>query len=515
MDTSDVHADLLERRRLWANLEAAPESYEANRDFGLFCLQRRNFVLLGEGPLLKALQVGGMRDPGEARALLQGLGQISALKGRHEMAERFFGLASDLMPAHPQYHFDLGDSRYYRGDLDGASTHYRRGLTLLDVNWRVTRHFFGETEGKRLLFPSSIVCRAYGEAASKLDVFARAWGLGWIGGYKPVLLAPANEVSNPELIDRWRRFAEVVTDPEAIDELTRRYGGTEAHLDFIPHPSGRVLHRDLVLQLAQVEWDRQGRPPLLSLTAAEMTRGRFELGRLGLPADAWYACLHCRDAATYDERVPWSHNKYRNADLANYLPAIEAVTARGGWVLRMGDRKMPPLPKLPNTIDLATHEAYTPWLDVFCLGSCRFFFGQYSGPVEVSQLFDVPVVGTDWFPLGTWPRSGRNIFIPKRLVREADERGISIAEALRPPRFRGHPPAVYLDAGLKVVDCTAEEIREAVEEMLDRLEGRLAYGPEDERRMAKFREMADPYRVGLPARIGRRFLERHPELIGE
>ncbi|MEO5337257.1 MAG: TIGR04372 family glycosyltransferase [Magnetospirillum sp. WYHS-4] len=513
MHSAETEVEL--RARLWARLDAEPDSYAANRDVGLYCLGKRNLVLMGEEPLLAALRLGRLRDGEETRAILHGLGHINSLKGRHDLAERFYGLARDLMPTHPQYHFDIGDCRYYQGDPKGASVHYARGLNILEAKWRGACTLQGDNSGRRPLFPAPIVCRAYGEAASKLDVFARAWGLGWIGGFRPVLLAPEAQVSNPELIRRWSGYAEVVSDPGAIAELERRFGGTECHLDYIPHPSGQVLHRDLALQSAQVEWDRQGRPAVLELSEDEQRRGRDELSRLGLPRDAWFAALHVRSAETYQEHVPWSQNKYRNAYLENYLPAIESVTARGGWVVRMGDRMMPPLPAMPRTLDLATHPAYTPWLDVFCLGACRFFFGQYSGPVEVSQLFHVPVVGTDWFPLGTWPRSGRNIFIPKRLRRIADGRCLSIAESLAPPRFRGHPPAIYEEFGLEIVDCSADEIREAVEEMLDRLDGRLAYMDEDERRMAQFRRLADPYQVGLPARVGRRYLERHPELIGE
>lgn len=512
MEQPGEEDDLEIRRRLWARLAADPDGYEANRDFAFFCLSRRNFTLMAEGSLLKALKASAGRPSEETPRILRGLGMINGGKGRHEMAERFFTLARDVTPLDAFFHFDIGDCRFYQGDIEGGSGHYKRGLNILESRVIASGQ---ESPPRRLLYPHGVVCRAYGEAASKLDVFARAWGLGWIGGYRPILLAPPGEVSNPVLIGHWRRYAEVVTDPAAIQDLELRLAGLHAHLDYIPHPSGRVLHRDLALQAAQVEWDRQGRPPLLELTAADHVRGREELARLGVPRDAWFAALHVRDAATYSETVPWSHNKHRNARLENYLPAIEAVTARGGWVIRMGDRDMPPLPPLPRTLDLAVHEAYTPWLDVYCLGAARFFFGLYSGPIEVAQLFHVPVVGTDWHPLGTWPRSERNIFIVKRLRRAADGRGLSIAESLEPPLFRGHSPLVYEERGLEVTDCGPEEIKEAVEEMLDRLDGTLAYSAEDERRMARFRAMADPYRVGLPARLGRRFLERHPELIGE
>jgi len=64
--------------------------------------------------------------------------------------------------------------------------------------------------------------------------------------------------------------------------------------------------------------------------------------------------------------------------------------------------------------------------------------------------------------------------------------------------------------GCELVDNTPEEIREATEEMLDRLEGRP--GPDDPERQAAFRKAYEPV-GGTNGRIGLGFARRHPDFL--
>ena len=70
-------------------------------------------------------------------------------------------------------------------------------------------------------------------------------------------------------------------------------------------------------------------------------------------------------------------------------------------------------------------------------------------------------------------------------------------------------------AGLKiaVLDNHADEIREVVVEMMDRLDGRLAYGDADDALQRQFDALDthDSYAVG--GRVGREYLRRHVALV--
>src|SRR4029079_16998951 len=80
-------------------------------------------------------------------------------------------------------------------------------------------------------------------------------------------------------------------------------------------------------------------------------------------------------------------------------------------------------------------------------------------------------------PVGFCPYGKRLIYVPKRLIRSSTGDLVPISEYLE--IFEGEDPiaAVFSDSGLArlgyaYVDNTPDEILEATEEMLDRLDGR-------------------------------------------
>jgi putative glycosyltransferase (TIGR04372 family) len=63
----------------------------------------------------------------------------------------------------------------------------------------------------------------------------------------------------------------------------------------------------------------------------------------------------------------------------DYIKAIKAVTKAGGWVFRMGDPSMTPLPKMPQVIDYAHNEIRCDWMDIFLGATFKFLIGTGSG----------------------------------------------------------------------------------------------------------------------------------------
>ena len=358
-----------------------------------------------------------------------------------------------------------------------------------------------------------MVCRALGEMASKLTLFLKARALGYVADARFILTAPEGSVVNQTLLDCFAEHLTVVTDETEVKEVERRCGGCWFGLDYYRVPDGRCLQRDLAYPLVQRRWEEEGRGPLLGLPQAIAEKGRALLSELGMPEDVWFVCLHVREPAHFDEDVGWNQNRYRDVRIGAYLPAIEAITRRGGWVVRIGGATATPLPEMAGVIDCATGDDRGDWLDVFCCARCRFFVGPDSGPYWLPGAFGVPLVGTDLFPYGVWPVSCHDLFIFKPLRRRTDGRMLTVGETVEPPFFGIAGSEVYDSRGLEVLDNTPEEIRAAVVEMLDRLDGRLAYSAADERLQEAFRAQADPYGVGVPSRVARSFLERHPHLI--
>jgi putative glycosyltransferase (TIGR04372 family) len=154
-------------------------------------------------------------------------------------------------------------------------------------------------------------------------------------------------------------------------------------------------------------------------------------------------------------------------------------------------------------------------MDVYLLGACRFFIGTSSGPAYVPPLFGVPCVLTNWSPAGQRPFNGRDIYIPKLYRAGHPARPLSFAEIMAPPI--GYAPR-YVHAeelGVAPVPNTSEEVREAVSEMLNRLDGTLSYTEMDDALQSAFEVVAETNLSIGNARIGSAFLRRHSHLLTE
>jgi putative glycosyltransferase (TIGR04372 family) len=510
IDDSEGRARKQKFSALQDALARNPDGYGENRDLAQFLMGLRNFALAAEPYLKKAFEVGGEVAAGD-ESLVYHQGIVHILKAEfHEALSVFEDLyrrdAGNLL-----YLFYLGDAHFRLGEIDTASTLYRRGANIAYQRAKAACLKLDEPV-TQLLYPSAVVCRSFGEMASKLDLFVKARVLGWVDETRVILTAPAADIVNRCLMAAFADHLEIITDPVEIAAVQERYPDNRLILDYYRLPDGRVVQRDLAYPFVQRQWEADGRAPVLALTEGQKQDGREALRRLGVPDDAWFAALHVRDPGFFNEDLGLSPNTFRNVDIGAYGPAIEAIVERGGWVVRLGDQSAPPLPSRPGVVDYARSDERSPEMDVFCCAACRFFVGSDSGPVWVAGAFGVPVVETDWSTLGVWPVPEQDIFVPKTL-RDAEGRAMSLSQMVESAFYGVTAAAAFERRGIAVVDNGPEDIRDAVVEMIDRLEGTIEYSDEDERLQARFRELADPYGVGISSRVGQGFLRRHPELL--
>jgi putative glycosyltransferase (TIGR04372 family) len=275
------------------------------------------------------------------------------------------------------------------------------------------------------------------------------------------------------------------------------------HYQFPPQPDGSTVFF----------WDKEGRAPLLDLPPDVAARGLARLQAAGLPRGAWFVVLHVRDIA-WKGLTP-GMQAIRNAETAAYLPAVAEITRRGGFVVRIGDPDAPPLPPLANVVDYCRSDMRADWMDIFLIARSRFMLGSASGPSFVPPLYGVPAVLTNWWPPGMRPWHAADIYIPKRLRREADGRYLTLSETLVEPFAYCHSPRYLAERqGVVVEDNDPETIRSAVAEMLSRLDG----GEGDNADVADLRTHADRiYRaqghIGM-AQLAAAFLRRHADFVG-
>jgi putative glycosyltransferase (TIGR04372 family) len=258
-----------------------------------------------------------------------------------------------------------------------------------------------------------------------------------------------------------------------------------------------------------------GARPLLTITDEHAERAWPVLERLGMPRGSWFVAVHVRE----DGLIPAHHSLLRNADIMDCVEAFQRITEAGGWVVRIGNPTMAPLPDLPNVIDYVHTDAVSDWMDIFLLGACRFFLGTDSGPVNVSAVFGRPCTVIDGIPLGHGWFLSDDIYIKKLYWSKSEARHLTFAEIQSTDLRDFVTTEMFEDANLNWVDNTPEEIRELVAEMLEKVSDGVSYTDEDERLQAEWKRLLKlrwtPLSHGIQARAGRDFLRRHSALLSD
>ena len=478
---------------------------------------------------------------------MTGAAQAPAMNFKQRLVARLRHELSTRLSRHPHFvmswHFTDGYRQYQNANAELAIWHFREGLKIAAEHWPawhnlalVYLQLLGDLQEALRLFRYARRLRA--KRGNKLggEIPYRFLDPMWVmqighianmehlvkreilQGRDPrniILYFPRSQIpANRTLLDKFTPYISIVRDEAKLPYPREKMSSVLEEYFLCQSLDGLTKHWWHASPEIFRAWESAGRAPLFSLSDSEMARGRASLKELGLPHDAWFACLHVRESGFKANHGYTTIENVLNADIDKYLPAIQAVVKRGGWVIRVGDPKMRPLPAMPCTIDYAHSSLKSEWLDVFLLGACRFFIGTSSGPAYVPPLFGRPCVLTNWAPTGQRPFNGRDLYIPKLYRAGSPPRQLSFAEIMAPPI--GYAPHYVLakTLGLQSVPNTSEEICQVVTEMLDRLDGSLSYTQEDEALQSAFDAVADTNVCIGNARAGRDFLRQHRALLG-
>ena len=376
------------------------------------------------------------------------------------------------------------------------------------------------------IFPKTVIT-SFGGLTALPGNYIRGQRLGFIPEYKTIILAPGRRVVTPVLLDYWRGYFHVVSNPLLIRLLwplrwmpRMTYDPGWETLE-ITDPSGKVVRGGLATDLTlRTYGERFGTEQVLWLTAAHLAQGREVMSRFGLGVDDWWVCIHAREAASGADHIA----PFRDSDIGTYLDAVELILECGGWVIRTGDPRMSRLAdkmndqaRNPRVIDYVHTDEYSDLMNIFLLAECRFFVGTSGGPQGALTNLGRPSVSVNCTPLGIGGPSRHDIFIPKHPMHWEEDRLLTFEEGLR-QSYRTRQRSLYREQlNIRLVDNTPEQIRDVVAEMLDRLDGTLVYSEEDEKRQTQFQILSrsDPtvWTYGQDSRIGRDYLRQHAELL--
>lgn len=342
------------------------------------------------------------------------------------------------------------------------------------------------------------------------DCLIKEGVLGMRPAFRPVLLLPRSRVANHALVRQWKRHLSAIESDfwcRLLARLQRLPG-----LSYSVEGYAVAINETARCFAIYAKWGT--RPAILSLEPSELERGRNELRRLGMPPGAWFVCVHSREGgySPTDEHL----HSYRNSDIENYVPAMRAIVARGGWCVRVGEASARELAPMKGVIDYAHSDAKSDWMDVFLCAQCLFFLGNSSGLYLAATAFGRPSALANLAPMSSaLPPGCGDLGIPKLLRKSDSGHLLSIRQVLGSPAANFRFTEQYAMEGLSVEENSAEEIYDLAMEMLDRTQGTPRYSEQDEVLQDRLRALfkSGHYSFGTSSRLGGAFLRKYSALL--
>jgi len=185
-----------------------------------------------------------------------------------------------------------------------------------------------------------------------------------------------------------------------------------------------------------------------------------------------FVCLIVRDQtylSTHLSDKDWSYHSFRNSSINTYRSAATELANRGYFVIRMGKYVTERFNiEHQNVIDYATSEHRNDFLDIWLMARCQFAISTGTGLDTVTKVFKKPVVHVNYLPAMDYESFANNITAFKKLVWKETNQFLSLEEMLE---HSYSSTSRYSDKGIAVVDLSPDEIKNAVFEMVDRING--------------------------------------------
>lgn len=348
-----------------------------------------------------------------------------------------------------------------------------------------------------------------GHLAIEPDTLVKAQKLGLIKAKRWFVLAPGHRVSNQHLLHYWEQYFTIYRSPLACLFLQCVSAWPFMRLD-VSH----FINNDKGSQWGYEINERWGdREPVLQISLEDREWGDARLAEMGLPQGAWFVGVHVREGgfSPVDEVL----HAHRNGSINNLIPAIEEITRRGGWVIRLGDPTMKPLKQMPQVIDYAHHPLKSARLDIILCARARFILGNTSGVFLIGTAFGVPSALANMIPMPTLGFLKQDLSIPKLLWDRQKDRYLSFKEVMASPISTYRYASLYEKNKITVVENSPEDILALTVEMLDRLNEKYTETSEDRQRHAEYMSLYQPqhYSYGAVSKTSFEFLRHYKQLL--
>ena len=315
----------------------------------------------------------------------------------------------------------LASTKYLDGDIIGWKKDYQ---SILKISEAESNRRFGADHNLRVL---GVEWTGPMGHLAQVDAIIKLNQLGMLSPEKRIIVTNTSQIANSTLLKLWGERIDVFQlSNQEYSRIAEKHWPIFEHVPCIKFVDGN-RDQTTAWSTANFLWEKAGNPPLISVSESLETRARKVLRRWGLKDDSWFVGLHVREGEhSLRRQLP-------NADINTYLPAIRRVIELGGFVIRMGNPLMAPLPKIHGLIDYAHSVERVDWMDVFLWGKSRFFIGTNSGGSDVPQVFGVPVIKSNFSHIGQSFYSPKSFMVPKLFKHKDSGQLLTLSEMFESP----------------------------------------------------------------------------------
>ncbi|CAL78875.1 hypothetical protein; TPR domain protein [Bradyrhizobium sp. ORS 278] len=524
----------------------AIDSFAINFAVGVAHMYRGNLSLAAN--FLKAAAASG-----DSNALRK-LGAVHALAGTHDQAAECFAAAVARDPrsvmAHQNYAggydpstytpstweiehagelliydnlIQLGENFYHQGRYEDTFRCYQLALDQQDrlaAKWSIPEGLVRRIAAASAIFDPALPVRLLGYEWVTLighigfiDCHLRMAALGLLPRANYVLLAPPAKVVNQPFLRLFASHVTIVEDPVLVDDLLPYQRLVGDQFIAVRGDNGLAEPWAHAASRAQVAWAEQQRGPIVEVPSDLMASGAAKLCAAGVTA-SWFVAMHIREGG-YHGDGPGTTRQHRSANVGDYMEAIAAIVARGGAVVRLGDRSMTPLGHVPGVFDYAHSEIKSAEMDLFLCAAARLFVGTTSGLTTAVQALGTPMLLVNCISNDCQFWHERTDFTVRPVYDRRAKRYLSLKETYRQPlQALLIDTAVLARHGLEIHPNSASDITEAVRYKLDCLEGTRPSNSAENESLTRYRSAMshNPYNFGAAKPVPS-FLQTFPDLL--
>jgi len=298
-----------------------------------------------------------------------------------------------------------------------------------------------------------------------IDLLCKAKDLDLLSNERRMFVGVKDSVANLDYLMCWKNQIEIdLIEREEFRSFTKQFHPLFDDVTIVRLKDSRPDFYSAYSRINEL-WTASGRGPLITPDESSIAESRAYFANFGLDPDGWFVGIHVRG-----EDPHWWTNA-TDSDVNDYLPAIDRIIAAGGYVIRIGDSTMKPLPIRKGLIDYAHAPNRKKSHDVYVWSKCRFFIGTGSGPMNIPHTFGRPTLYSNCPALGLDQQFNKFMTMPKLLRRRSTAELVRLEDVMKSPyawsvsrRHDGYDyeyvensPEVLIDATEEMMSQTTDE----------------------------------------------------------